>query len=515
MQISLQIQSGAVSEAGQIKQISLGESERFSVGRELDNDWAITDDGGGVSGRHFELLLSQGQVLLVDHSRGGTYLNGSVTRLNLGHPTQLTGSNIVQLGMAIIMISIQDDHKVNAVSSGINDVWGIASFGTSSKESGPLGLVSSPFNQLGLKDGDRDANLILRHRGRPREDAPPSRALDMDYKPPGQQRASDPPDLFQSGVTAEDVGGIRRTEPTRGATPSRGATRSGLAAPPPDSEPIHNDDDLFRMPDDRGDTIPKNTPVSQDDDPFADIFGSPERVVDSELLPEPEPPLAPEPQQHPALSNPRESVSITELPTGNPENRQFPVRDAAPADPDEFAIGVFDALGLDIREYSQEERLAMAAEIGKLFVTMADGWRQLLHERRDAKLNLGITNTVIEPGLNPLKWAPNAEAAVEGILLNRSLGSLHGQEAVDDAIAAIRTHQAALVVGIKLALEEGVAAFNPEQLEEQLASSSLQRLVPMSRKAALWDSFVDSYRNLARDIDSDIRRRVGRKLDTL
>ena len=225
------------------------------------------------------------------------------------------------------------------------------------------------------------------------------------------------------------------------------------------------------------------------EDPFADLAGPAQKP-----RPDPSPPPAVE-----------EHRPVT-LPPGS----------RAPDDQSEKALAMlFAALGISLDDIPRDKRPETAAEIGRSFRALADGMRELLESRRDVKIALGLGATQIETGANPLKFVRDAGGAVKALLKPDATGYLSGVAAVEDAVKALQRHQVALVDGVQVSMKTALKAFDPAKLEKKLETKGLSQILPMKRKAELWERFVEHYQEFAEEADDDIRRLIGKDLERL
>jgi type VI secretion system FHA domain protein len=176
---------------------------------------------------------------------------------------------------------------------------------------------------------------------------------------------------------------------------------------------------------------------------------------------------------------------------------------------------LFEGLGLDAAAFAPSQRAAMAAEAGRTLAALADGMRRLLADRRLVKRELGVAGTEIEFGANPLKFAPSREAAVEGLLRPLSSGYLSGEAAIADAVASMQGHQLALLGAIRAGIAAALAACDPAEIEKRLAARGLSQMVPALRRAELWERYCRDYAQFAAEAEDDIRKVIGRDLDSL
>jgi FHA domain-containing protein len=67
------------------------------------------------------------------------------------------------------------------------------------------------------------------------------------------------------------------------------------------------------------------------------------------------------------------------------------------------------------------------------------------------------------------------------------------------------------MAGMRAALEGVLARFEPGQLESRLSGGSmLDSLVPMSRRAKLWDLFTELYGDISREAEDDFHQLFGK-----
>ncbi len=77
-------------------------------------------------------------------------------------------------------------------------------------------------------------------------------------------------------------------------------------------------------------------------------------------------------------------------------------------------------------------------------------------------------------------------------------------EAMQDAYDDLRSHQFGFMAGMRAALAGVLRRFNPESLEKRLKENRvLDNLVPMSRKAKLWELFAERYEQISVEAEED------------
>jgi predicted component of type VI protein secretion system len=169
---------------------------------------------------------------------------------------------------------------------------------------------------------------------------------------------------------------------------------------------------------------------------------------------------------------------------------------------------MFDALyaglGLPAPEPAQQTTEDLE-RIGALLRNAIEGVLALLSTRLIAKREFGATATIPGPRENnPLKFAPDPDAALAHLLGPPQRGFIPPLAAVTDAFNDLRAHEIALLTGMRAALSEVVSRFDPAMLEPRLTpKAAWENLLPGSREAKLWVRFGERYAEITRDIESD------------
>jgi FHA domain-containing protein len=150
--------------------------------------------------------------------------------------------------------------------------------------------------------------------------------------------------------------------------------------------------------------------------------------------------------------------------------------------------------------------------IGKLLREAVQGTLDLLRIRGHTKSEMRADVTMIMAlDNNPLKFSPTAEAALVHLLASPVRGFLPPLRAMKDAYDDLRAHELGFLAGMRAALEEVLARFAPEELEQRLSDPTvLDSLLPMNRKAKLWELFVERYRDVASQAREDFNTAFGK-----
>jgi FHA domain-containing protein len=113
---------------------------------------------------------------------------------------------------------------------------------------------------------------------------------------------------------------------------------------------------------------------------------------------------------------------------------------------------------------------------------------------------------------NPLKFAPNMEAALTHLLVPRGRGFMPPVRAVTDAYDDLRSHQQGFMAGMRAALAVVLARFDPNDLEKRLSEHSMvDSFLPTNRKAKLWDLFGQVYGEISKEAETDFHALLGQE----
>src|SRR5687768_2259865 len=80
-----------------------------SIGRALDNDWALPDSHRFLSGHHARIHFRAGQYIIEDTSSNGVYINESSKPVGKRGTHRLEAGDILRLGEYRILVRIDDD----------------------------------------------------------------------------------------------------------------------------------------------------------------------------------------------------------------------------------------------------------------------------------------------------------------------------------------------------------------------------------------------------------------------
>ncbi|HZF79087.1 MAG TPA: type VI secretion system-associated FHA domain protein TagH [Rubrivivax sp.] len=150
--------------------------------------------------------------------------------------------------------------------------------------------------------------------------------------------------------------------------------------------------------------------------------------------------------------------------------------------------------------------------IGKLLRAAVDGTIQLMAVRASTKHEMRAAVTVIQPrNNNALKFSPDAATGVEQLLQPPARGFLDGPQALEEVMQDLVGHSIGTVAGMRAAIEGMLGRFDPAALEEKLSGGSVfDSLLPMNRRAKLWDLYVQHHARIREEAQEDFHALFGR-----
>jgi type VI secretion system FHA domain protein len=108
MPLCLEIISAQREELGQRARVVLDEAD-CTIGRALDNDWALPDQSRFLSGHHAHIHFRGGEYFLEDKSSNGTYVNDAVAPLGKrGTRVLLHAGDVLRMGEYRILVQIDE-----------------------------------------------------------------------------------------------------------------------------------------------------------------------------------------------------------------------------------------------------------------------------------------------------------------------------------------------------------------------------------------------------------------------
>lgn len=152
----------------------------------------------------------------------------------------------------------------------------------------------------------------------------------------------------------------------------------------------------------------------------------------------------------------------------------------------------------------------MMETLGKILNGSMQGVIELLALRSLVKqeVKAGVTVVVLRNN-NPLKFFPDSQTVMTQMLRKKMPGFMDPLEAIDDAMADLQGHQKGVVAGTKASMMRVLSRLRPERFENQLKPAMHYRVLPMLRKAALWDQYCQQHRKIAAEAQDNFKTLFG------
>lgn len=377
-----------------------------TIGRKIGNTLVLTDAENFVSGRHAEILYQNGEYLIMDTSKNGTYLANAALNLN---DTQaiLHDHEILRIGEYEVLVEM----AVGATASNSINIDSI---------------LSSPF-----------ADSF-----------------------PGDQHSimSEPVNISMPHVTSDSPFGERQ--------PASPFHDSFIA---PEVLPAQNEGkdiaEFLKGLDFLGSTQP---PIEQSAVAAAEISEIPDASLIPPKAIELEPDIFF--QGASDIKHPRQAEPTTEnTRMANEPQQAVSAIASVPAD-SVLMQKFLEGAGVSDHSFLPQEQWAEAMKAtGVLFRNLIEGLMDVLRARAEMKSEFRVSVTTIRSfDNNPLKFNPDVESVLKLMLAPNNPAFLNSNDAVNEAFRDIKYHQLAMTSGIQAAVAEILHRFEPEGFERIL-----------------------------------------------
>lgn len=440
-------------------QVQLDEGE-LVIGRSPSADWHIDDPDMFVSRTHCTIRSGPDGYIVTDTSSSGLFVDDSPGPIGAGNSVPLHHGMRLRLGDYVFAVEIDEDRSVMTPVGGVNSTRpsldgfeGDDFFSASVPEQGekprPAGLPD-PFDQP-----DTHASLTDREPQRP------------------NSPAFDDPFTLDPLPSHAASAGSPRGFPAFDGFPDSGAARAAHGS----------FDDAFDFAASRLPAGNAEKPAA----PFAEDFAA----------------------SAPLRSAPAPAARHPEA--GRPSAARFVPASAGRAGSRAGLDAFLRAAGIDPASIPDQEADATMAKLGREYRAMMDGLMLLLRKRAEEKNNARVAATVVgATDVNPLKFMPRVEDAMEIVVSGRSPGFLSGEAAIDDAVRDLAHHHVRAWRGIQTALRRMIDRFDPAQIEEELkAGSAVGTLLAGGRGAKLWELYKKRHRDISRSAEERFMGEVG------
>ncbi|MFK7752220.1 MAG: type VI secretion system-associated FHA domain protein TagH [Sedimentitalea sp.] len=483
MPVTLKFQSsGTVPGNAQPVQMQGGS---LTVGRGPANDMVLPDPDRLLSKSHCVLEDHSGQILIVDLSTNGTFLNYS--KIPLGRdPTSLNNGDVLALGAYELVVEISESHP---------DLDALIA---ASSPSMAAPLIPPPLEADNVSPG-LAAN------------APDPLAL-LDDAAPGGDFLDD---LLGSEGGPTGPSQLNPVDPIDELLPPMGDDDDPFFNAPSDGREgdgssfgMHNPSasDSFAPP------TPSQSLIPDDWDP---LFGDapPKAEAKPAPLPETLPPTGPRVRTPPVTQNPPAQPDFSTQP-GLPAETVPPTAPAkaGQAANSDAARAFLEAVGAQDVQISDADLTSTMARMGRVMKTLVTGLREILMTRTSIKSEFRIEQTMISSGgNNPLKFSFSVEQAIETMVRPASKGYLGPETAAEQALDDIKAHEIAMVTGMEAALKGVLAKLNPEVLAGQIETSNAFGSLLRGKKARYWEVYEKIYAEISDQAENDFHDLFSRE----
>lgn len=514
MSVTLRFQStGTVP--GNARPISMvGPS--LTIGRGDENDLVLPDPDKLISKRHCVIEDHGGNIIVIDLSTNGTFLNYGKTALGRVS-TPLNDGDILTLGTYELMVEIR---------GGASAATGI-----------PAPLEDLPVSQGRAAAAEGLGSLL---------DDPSSSSGGLDFldellgaPAPAGPAVVKRPDLADDGLLppmgVDDLLGPLGSAPPE---PTGPAMSSHNPAFEDHFTPARIERHSAAIPDDWDDLLAPLTPEPAEDRPASGSgAANPENPF---LQPTPAPPEPPQPPV--AVQAPPIDPFVT-LPPTSPRAAPPEVPPPPPADPvppppvsrapeppapvppvpapsaaasgardDAAARAFLKSVGAEHLSVPEADLVPTMARLGHVLRVMITGMREVLMTRSSIKSEFRINQTrITSGGNNPLKFSISPEQAIEAMVRPTTRGYLDAVEASEQALSDIKAHEVAVMTGMEAALKGILKRLDPATLEAKIETGGGIGSILKGRKARYWEVYEKMYAEISDQAQNDFHELFARE----
>lgn len=440
----------------------------LTLGRGNENDVVLPDPNRELSKRHCAIEDHNGNVIVVDFSTNGTFLNYG--KLALGAtPTPLNDGDILSVGPYEILVSIASQDTSDFLADPLADAP--VSHGFAQNAPSNSDLLDAPG------DGGDFLDDLLVGRGAPQGPGVMQRDEigDDGLLPPlGEEDGILPPADDPYAGQGASVGSNHQAGQDHFSAPRH-------AAPSPSAIPDDWDDFLAPTPP-AGNAMPN--------DPFA-----------APMQPTPTPPMH--------QPGGRAHVAPSPMPVSPLQpHMQQPPQTAQPGmgGADAASRMFLTQLGADRLGVPDHDLPATMGRLGTVLRIAIEGLREILMTRESIKSEFRIEKTMLQlGGNNPLKFSRSPDEAIEAMVLPVQRGYVEATEAASEALKDIKAHEVAMLTGMEAALKGILRKLDPAVLEEKISADKSLTGMLKSRKARYWEIYESMYTEISDQAENDFQ----------
>lgn len=495
----------------------------LTIGRGPENDVVLPDPDRQISKTHCVLENHNGNLVVVDLSTNGTFLNYG--KIALGRtPTPLNDGDVLVMGPYELVVDVSAQ-SAEPLAPMVDER---ASFGNAQRAPDPMQLLDDA-----APGGDFLDSLL----GGPIPKGPGQFRKDDDFAellPPlgdegpllGPAPVQDlGPAMFDHGPSGSDS--FRAPQASRSVipddwddilAPAKPAASAYVPPPmappapayvaPPAALPIPEDDIFGLAPA----APPVPVPPSRAAETFDPFATDPNRKPRPAEPPAPQAAVDPVPAA-PVYSPPAPSASIlppVEAPVAVASPPPVALTPATPGGTDAARVFLV-SVGAGEVNIPDAELPAAMGRLGRTMKSMIIGLREILMTRTSIKSEFRIEQTMINAGSNnPLKFSISPEQAIEAMVRPNVRGYLPAEEAAEKALEDIKAHEVAMVTGMEAALKGLLARLDPKTLTARIEAKGGGSFLK-NRKAQYWETYEAMYAEISDQAENDFNELFARE----
>jgi type VI secretion system protein len=486
----------------------------LTIGRGQENDVVLPDPDRMISKTHCALENHNGNVVVVDFSTNGTFLNYG--KVALGRTaTPINDGDVLIMGAYELVVQI-----TSANPSYADPLAPLAaeraSFGNAAAAPDPYKLLDDAAPGGDFLDGllgtaKPTGPKQFRKQQEDFVELLPPLGDEGPLLGPAPELPTGPAMRDHSASVTDSFLPAGRAAPSKSLIPD---DWDDLMAPTPKARPVAPQAPLAPGQDIYSHSAPK--PVLPEDD----IFGGPP------------PPASPEdgPASVATPPAPSEDLSVAAVAAAAPfdpfatdltkasrsarppaASADLPAPRATPAGSDP-ARAFLAAAGAEDLMITDAELPETMTRLGQTLKSMIVGLREILMTRTSIKSEFRIEQTMVNVGgNNPLKFSVSPEQAVEAMVKPTARGYLPAHEAATQALEDIKAHEIAMVTGMEAALKGVLAKLNPASLTAQIEKKGGFGGFLSNRKAKYWETYEAMYAEISDQAQNDFHELFARE----
>ena len=488
----------------------------LTIGRGPENDVVLPDPDRQISKTHCVVENHNGNVVVVDFSTNGTFLNYG--KIALGRTaTPINDGDVLIMGPYELVVQISAATSYAEPLAPLADER--ASFGNAKAAPDPYKLLddaapggdfldsllggSKPTGPGQFRKQQDDFAELLPPLG---DDGPLlGPAPEMPMGPAMRDHSASITDSFvpaqkaaAKSVIPDDWDDL--LAPTPAPAPVAQKPMAADAdifshAPPPRAAAIAEDDIFGAVEAAAPAAAPPVAPVT--DDIFADLTSAP-----------PTPaarfdPFATDPNRPTRSTAAAAASAIVEKVVAAPVVIAPPAV-ACPTPNTDAARAFLLAVGAEDVRISDAELPDTMARLGRTLKSMITGLREILMTRTSIKSEFRIEQTMVNVGgNNPLKFSISPEQAIEAMVKPTARGYLPAEVAALQALEDIRAHEIAMMTGMEAALKGVLGKLNPALLTAKIEAKGGFGGFLKNRKAQYWETYEAMYAEISDQAEND------------